>query len=115
VQTTNYAPAVPSTISYVPTILGIEVQFNSLRVNRVQDYIVQLVLNGALVGDNIADPITDNLKTYGSPTNIWNSSIALTDMSNATFGVAISLRSNVLTPHSDLGYLDQVRMRITYG
>jgi hypothetical protein len=115
IQTTNYAPAVPSTISYVPTILGIEVQFNSLRVNRVQDYIVQLVLNGALVGDNIADPITDNLKTYGSPTNIWNSSIALTDMSNATFGVAISLRSNVLTPHSDLGYLDQVRMRITYG
>jgi hypothetical protein len=115
VQTTNYAPAVPSTVSYVPTILGIEVKFNSLRVNRVQDYIVQLVLNGALVGDNIADPITDNLKTYGSPTNLWNSSIALTDVSNATFGVAISLRSNVLTPHSDLGYLDQVRMRITYG
>jgi hypothetical protein len=115
IQTTNYAPAVPSTVSYVPTILGIEVKFNSLRVNRVQDYIVQLVLNGALVGDNIADPITDNLKTYGSPTNIWNSSIALTDVSNATFGVAISLRSNVLTPHSDLGYLDQVRMRITYS
>jgi len=115
IQTINYAPAVPSTVSYVPTILGIEVQFNSLRVNRVQDYIVQLVLNGALVGDNIADPITDNLKTYGSPTNLWNSSIALTDVSNATFGVAISLRSNVLTPHSDLGYLDQVRMRITYG
>jgi hypothetical protein len=115
VQTTNYAPAVPSTVAYVPTILGVEVQFNSLRVNRVQDYTVQLVLNGALVGDNIADPITDNLKIYGSPTNLWNSSIALTDVSNATFGVAISLRSNVLTPHSDLGYLDQVRMRITYG
>jgi hypothetical protein len=107
---TNFPFAVTGT-----TLLGIEVQFNSLRVNRVQDYIIQLVLNGALVGDNIADPITDNVKTYGSPTTLWNSSIALTDVSNATFGVAISLRSNVLTPHSDLGYLDQVRMRITYG
>ena len=97
------------------TLYGIEVELTATRGNRVQDYIVQLVLNGVLVGDNIADPITDNLKTYGSPTNLWNSSIALTDVSNATFGVAISLRSNVLTPHSDLGYLDQLRMRITYG
>ena len=110
VQTSNYNPA-----STLPTILGIEVQFNSIRGNRVQDYLVQLVINDALVGDNIADPSTDNLKTYGSSTNLWNSSIALIDMSNPTFGVAISLRSNVLTPHSDLGYLDQVRMRITYG
>jgi hypothetical protein len=104
--------------SFVPvgsTLYGIEVQFNSIRGNRVQDYLVQLVINDALVGDNIADPSTDNLKTYGSSTNLWNSSIALIDMSNPTFGVAISLRSNVLTPHSDLGYLDQVRMRITYG
>ena len=97
------------------TLLGIEVQFNSIRGNRVQDYIVQLVLNGALVGDNIADPITDNIKTYGSSTNLWNSGLTLAGVSNPTFGVAISLRSNVLTPHSDLGYLDQVRMRITYG
>jgi len=97
------------------TLYGIEVQFNSIRGGRVQDYIVQLILNGELVGDNIADPATDNLKTYGSPTNLWNSNISLTDISNSTFGVAISLRSNVLTPHKDLGYLDQVRMRITYG
>ena len=97
------------------TLYGIEVQFSSLRSNRVQDYIVQLVLNGALVGDNIADPGTDNIKTYGSTTNIWNSNLKIIDVINPTFGVAISLRSNVLTPHKDLGYLDQVRMRITYG
>jgi hypothetical protein len=104
--------------SFVPsgsTLYGIEVQFNSIRGNRVQDYIVQLVLNGALVGDNIADPITDNLKTYGSSTNLWNSNIVLADTANTTFGVAISLRSNVLTPHKGLGYLNQVRMRIAYG
>ena len=107
---TNFPFAVSGT-----TLYGVEVQFNSIRANRVQDYIVQLVLNGALVGDNIADPSTDNVKTYGSSTNLWNSGVTLTDMSNPTFGVAISLRSNVLTPHSDLGYLDQARMRITYG
>ena len=96
-------------------LYGIEVQFNSIRGNRVQDYIVQLVLNGVLVGDNIADPITDNIKTYGSSTNLWNSGLTLAGVSNATFGVAISFRSNVTIPHKDLGYLDQVRMRITYG
>jgi hypothetical protein len=73
------------------------------------------VLNGAVVGDNIAEPSTDNLKTYGSSTNLWNSNITFANISNSTFGVAISLRSNVVTPHKDLGYLDQVRMRITYG
>jgi hypothetical protein len=97
------------------TLYGIEVEFNSIRSNRVQDYIVQLVLNGALVGDNIADPITDNVKTYGGPTNLWNSTISISDVTSATFGVAIAFRSNVTIPHSDLGYLDQVRMRITYG
>jgi hypothetical protein len=108
IQTSNYDPVSPS-------LLGVEVQFNSIRSNRVQDYLVQLVLNGALVGDNIADPTTDNLKTYGSSTNVWNSNITINDITKISFGVAISLRSNVLTPHSDLGYLDQVRMRITYG
>jgi len=97
------------------TLYGVEVQFNSIRANRVQDYIVQLVLNGALVGDNIADPSTDTVKTYGSSTNLWNSNISIGAVTNATFGVAISFRSNVTIPHKDLGYLDQVRMRITYG
>jgi hypothetical protein len=97
------------------TLLGIEVQFNSIRANRVQDYLVQLVLNGALVGDNIADPATDNIKTYGSSTNLWNSNITINDITKISFGVAISFRSNVTIPHKDLGYLDQVRMRITYG
>ena len=108
IQTSNYDPVSPS-------LLGVEVQFNSIRSNRVQDYLVQLVLNGALVGDNIADPATDNIKTYGSSTNLWNSNITINDITKISFGVAISFRSNVTIPHKDLGYLDQVRMRITYG
>jgi hypothetical protein len=96
-------------------LYGIEVQFNSIRANRVQDYIVQLVLNGVLVGNNIADPGTDNVKTYGGSTSLWNSNISISDVTSATFGVAISFRSNVTIPHKDLGYLNQVRMRITYS
>ena len=100
----------------VGTVLyGIEVEFNSIRGNRVQDYLVQLVLNGVLVGDNVADPSTDNIKTYGGPTNLWNSNISISDVTSATFGVAIAFRSNVTIPHKDTGYLDQLRMRITYG
>jgi len=110
IQTSNYNPASP-----LSTITGIEVQFNSIRSNRVQDYIVQLVLNDALVGDNIADPSTDNIKIYGSSTNLWNSNITIDDITKISFGVAIAFRSNVTIPHKDLGYLNQVRMRITYG
>jgi len=96
------------------TLLGIEVQIDSIRASRVQDYVVQLVLNGQLVGDNIADPGVDNYKIYGSPTNLWNSPIQLIDTINVNFGVAIAFRSNVLTPHTDTAYIDNVAMRITY-
>jgi len=96
------------------TLLGVEVQINAIRASRIQDYVVQLVLNGERVGDNLADPGLDNYKIYGSPTNLWNSPIQLVDTINVNFGVVIALRSNVLTPHTDTAYIDNVAMRITY-
>jgi hypothetical protein len=97
------------------TLSIIELQFRALRLARIQDHIIQLVYNGALVGDNIAEPSTNDLKTYGVTTAPWNSALTSSDITNTSFGVAISLRSNVLTPHTDLAYLDQVTIRITYA
>ena len=97
------------------TLLGIEVQINAIRGSRVQDYIVQLVLNGERIGDNLADPGVDNYKIYGAPNNLWNSPVQLIDTINVNFGVVIALRSNVLTPHTDTAYIDNVAMRITYA
>ena len=103
---------------FAPTgsrLLGIEVQINAIRGARVQDYIVQLVLGGNRIGDNIADAHTDNYKIYGAPDNIWNSPTTLINTIDPTFGVVIALRSNVTIPHTDLGYIDNVAMRITYS
>ena len=97
------------------TIQGIEVQFNVQRLDRLQDYIVRLCLNGELIGDNIATPDIIDLKTYGSSTNLWSTSLTMADVADASFGVAISLRSNVTIPHKDLGNINQVAMRVTYA
>ena len=96
-------------------VLGIEVQFNSQRLDRVQDYIVQLLLDGELIGDNIAEPSTTDLKIYGSPASLWDTTISLQNIIDMRVGVAISLRSNVLIPHRDTGNINQISMRITYS
>ena len=94
---------------------GIEVQFYVQRLDRLQDYIVRLCLNGELIGDNIANPDIIDLKTYGSSTNLWGTSLTAADIADASFGVAIALRSNVTIPHKDLGNINQVAMRVTYA
>jgi hypothetical protein len=97
------------------TLLGIEITFNSQRLDRVQDYIVQLLLDGVLIGDNLAEPSTTDLKIYGGSANLWDSGITLQNIVDMRVGVAISLRSNVVTPHKDIGNINQVAMRITYS
>ena len=96
-------------------LTGIEVQFNSQRLDRVQDYIVQLLLDGNLVGDNLAEPSTTDLKIYGGPATLWDSGITLQNIVDMRVGIAVSLRSNVVTPHKDTGNINQVAMRITYS
>jgi hypothetical protein len=96
-------------------LLGVEVQINAIRSARIQDYIVQLVINGSRVGDNLADPDTSNYKIYGTSTNLWNSDLTIIDTINPTFGVVIAQRSNVSIPHTDLAYIDNIAMRITYS
>jgi len=97
------------------TLTGIEVQINAIRGARIQDYIVQLVLGGNRIGDNIAEPDTSNYKIYGSSSNLWNSGATLLNTIDPTFGVVIALRSNVVIPHTDLAYIDNIAMRITYS
>jgi len=97
------------------TLVGIEIQFNSQRLDRVQDYIVQLLLDGNLVGDNLAEPSTTDFKIYGGSDSLWNSGITLQNIVDLRVGVAVSLRSNVVTPHRDTGNINQVAMRITYS
>ena len=134
VQTTNYAPAVPSTVDYIPTILGVELAVYVQRAGRVEDLVVQLVRNGELIGDNRAsavNPVQSDMYTgdfttpinpvgdynvYGSSTDLWGTTdLTAANIANSTFGVAISFKSNEIYPHRDIAYLSQVALRITYA
>jgi hypothetical protein len=97
------------------TILGVELRLGSIRLARIQDFLIQLTLNGEPIGDNIADVVISDLKIYGGASNTWGTPLTVADVNNSTFGVSIALRSNILIPHKDLAYIDQVAVRITYA
>ena len=115
------------------TLTGIEFQLNIQRAARIEDLIIQLTLNGELIGENQAswvNPVQSNMYTgdfteplnpvgdynvYGGPTNLWGTALTSTDITDPTFGVVISFKSNTTYPHSDIAYVDQVAVRTTYA
>ena len=128
IQTSNYDQSHPLTIS------GIELQLNIQRAARIEDLLIQLTLNGQLIGNNYAstvnpvqsdmytgdyttplDPVGDS-HIYGSNIDLWGTTgLTPANVTNSTFGVVVSFKSNVIYPHRDLAYLSQVALRITYG
>jgi len=124
----------PSTVSYVPTILGVELAVYVQRAGRIEDLVVQLVHNGQLIGDNRAstvNPVQSDMNTgdfttpinpvgdynvYGSNADLWGTTdLTAANIADSTFGVAISFKSNEIYPHRDIAYLSQVALRITYA
>jgi hypothetical protein len=115
------------------TIAGIEFQLNVKRLARIEDLIVQLTYDGDLIGDNRAstiNPVQSNMYTgdfdappvpladyniYGSPTDLWGATITNAMLSDPSFGVVVSLKSNQIYPHRDLALVNQVALRITYA
>jgi hypothetical protein len=115
------------------TLTGIEFQLRIQRAARIEDLIIQLTLNGELIGDNLAsiiNPVQSDMYTgdfteplnpvgdyniYGAATNLWGTALSTADVTDPTFGVVISFQSNTTYPHSDLAYVDQVALRATYA
>jgi hypothetical protein len=115
------------------TLTGIEFQLRIQRAARIEDLIIQLTLNGELIGDNLAsiiNPVQSDMYTgdfteplnpvgdyniYGGATNLWGTALSTADVTDPTFGVVISFQSNTTYPHSDLAYVDQVALRATYA
>lgn len=114
------------------TVTGIEFQLYVNRLARIQDAIVQLTLNGELIGENLAsliNPVQSDTNTseisqpytpvgnyniYGGTDNLWGTTLTSADLSNPSFGVVIQLSSNRIYPHSDLAQINQVAIRVTY-
>jgi hypothetical protein len=115
------------------TLTGIEFQLNIQRAARIEDLIIQLTLQGELIGENqasLVNPVQSDMYTgdfttplqqvgdynvYGGSTNLWGSSLTSTDVTDPTFGIVISFKSNQIYPHSDLAYVNQVAVRVTYA
>lgn len=114
-------------------VIGIELYLDIHRVARIEDLRIQLRLNNEYIGDNMASPvnpvqsnmytgenspllpIVGNENVYGGPTETWGTTLTSTDVSNDSFGVAISFRSNQVYPHRDLVIVNQIGIGITYG
>ena len=113
-------------------VAGIEVELFTQRAGRIQDLVLQLVKNGQLIGDNYAstiNPVESNTYTgdmtipipvgnyniYGGSADMWGTTLTSAQVADSTFGVAISFKSNVIYPHSDLAQVSQVGIRITYA
>jgi hypothetical protein len=116
------------------SVQGIEFNLVMERYGRVEDLIIQLTKGGVPIGNNLASTVNpvianmytgDNMEapapypgndyTYGSPTDLWGTTLTSADVADPTFGIIVSFKSNVAIPHRDLAYLYQLGIRITYA
>ena len=95
-------------------VQGIELEFQSQRLSRITDKVIQLVYNNDLIGTNQKLEISENRQVYGSSTANWGAELNPTIINSNTFGVAIQLEANKTTPFSELAYIDYVRLRVHY-
>jgi len=117
-------------------VRGIEFSLNLKRAARIEDLVIQLALNGELIGENRAstiNPVQSNMYTgggpndvplipvgdiniYGGSSDLWGTTgLTSTNIADTTFGIVVSFKSNIIYPHSDTAYLDQASIRITYA
>ena len=114
-------------------VIGIELQLNVQRQARIEDLMVQLTLNGSLIGSNYASTINpvqsdmytgalleplhpkQDLDIYGTSSDLWGAVLSSANIADNTFGVVVSFQSNAIYPHRDTVYLDQASLRITYA
>ena len=115
-------------------VQGIELRLAIARAARIEDLLIQLTLNGDLIGDNLAsniNPVQSDVNTsdfttplnpvgdmhiYGAEDNMWGTTgLTAADIADPTFGVVISFKSNIIYPHRDIVYLSQASIRITYA
>ena len=117
-------------------VQGIEFSLNLKRAARIEDLLIQLTLNGELIGENLAstiNPVQSNMYTgggpndiplvpvgdnyiYGGASDLWGTTgLTSANIADSTFGIVVSFKSNIIYPHNDTAYLNQVSIRVTYA
>lgn len=100
--------------SSIPTtIKGVELQLSTKRYGRITDETVQMMVNGQVLGKNYANSDLADVKTYGSPTDLWG--LPVLDRSMLLmpeFGFLIRFQSHPNWPHSSPIAINSVMMRV---
>jgi hypothetical protein len=118
------------------TVAGIEFLLNIKRAARIEDLVIQLTLNGVIIGDNYASTINPvqssmytgggpndvplvpvgDIYTYGGTADLWGTTgLTSANIADSSFGVVVSFKSNIIYPHNDTAYLNQASIRVTYA
>ena len=110
----NFGFAIPSG----STINGIEVKVErKSSAGTIKDAVVKLIgADGTLTGNDKADtstawPISDTIKTYGSSSDMWGTSLTYSDINDADFGVAISVKSEATESSV---FVDYITIAVTW-
>lgn len=97
----------------LPEVLsGIKLRLTVSRSGRITDETIQLCLGEDLVGDNHASLSLDPMKTYGGETDLWNTSLSITDITTPEFGVVLRFQAHPHWPHRDAAFIDAVEIQI---
>lgn len=101
--------------SNLGTVTGIELRLVTSRLARIQDYVISLIYNSELIGENRANDFAENDQLYGGTDDLWGTVLNSTEIESSTFGVMIELGPNKLYPHSDSGYINSVQLKIYFS
>jgi hypothetical protein len=94
------------------SISGIEVRLTSNRFGRITDDTIQLCLNGEKIGENRANLSLDQIKTYGSNSDVWETTLSANNIQNSSFGIVLRFKSHPNWPHKCSMLIDAVEIRV---
>ena len=94
-------------------INGIELFVNIRRGGRITDDTISLYYNNDVLGTNKATAELNDIKTYGSSTDLWDAqSTAKEVLEDTSFGVLLRYQSHPFWPHRTTPNMQHVQLRI---
>lgn len=99
----------------ITNVTGIELRLVTQRLARIQDYVISLLYNGEIIGDNKAMEHAENFQVYGDSNDLWDTVLTDAQVMDPSFGVVVELGPNKRIPHSDIGYIESIEMKVYYS
>ena len=94
------------------SLSGIEVRLSMNRFGRITDDEIYLCLNNETVGENMSTLDLSPTKVYGSPVDLWNTNLQVSNVADSTFGVIMRFKSHPQWPHKSSALIDAIEIRI---